>query len=61
VQLAANEHVVKSETVFELTYRAKVSEWLNIQPEVQYTRTQSNPSKDNDLIVGVRFEIKWSH
>lgn len=61
VQTNASEQVLKSETTYELTYQAKVNDWLNIQPEMQYIKTSAeNPTRDDDLVVGVRFEIALS-
>lgn len=60
-QVSAGEQVIKSETAYELTYQARINEWLSIQPEVQYVKTSaSDPARDNDLIVGVRFELAMS-
>lgn len=47
-----------AETVFELTYRAQVQDWLAVQPSLQYIQ---NPNMDSTLpdakVIGVRLEI----
>ena len=46
------------ETSFELTYRAKLSEWLTVQPDLQYIiHPGYDPALKNDLIIGLHFEI----
>ena len=55
--LAAGDPVVRHETAYEITYRAKINDWLNIQPEFQYIKTQSNREREKDIIVGLRLEI----
>ena len=46
------------ETNFELTYRAPITRWLTIQPDIQY---RINPNMDprlkNDLLFMIYFEI----
>ncbi len=48
----------RAETVWELTYAARVAEWLQVQPNLQYV---VNPGWDRDrenaLVVGVRFSL----
>jgi porin len=46
------------ETNFELTYRAPITSWLTIQPDVQYWINPGlDPTKKDDFLVGVHFEI----
>jgi porin len=51
------------ECIVEITYRVNVSEWLSIQPDIQYVR---HPGADAQLgsawVVGLRFELGsgWS-
>lgn len=51
------------ESIVELTYRVNVSDWLTLQPDVQYIR---HPGVDAQLssawAVGLRFEVgtQWS-
>ncbi|HUN44670.1 MAG TPA: carbohydrate porin [Acetobacteraceae bacterium] len=46
------------EPSFELTYRAKICDWLTVQPDMQYI---VHPSYDrtlrNDFVIGLHFEI----
>lgn len=47
------------EIAIELTYRFPVSEWLTLQPNVQYViNTGLDPTLDDVLAVGVRFEVQ---
>ena len=51
------------EYIVELTYRMNVSDWLAIQPDVQYIRHPSaDPRLDAGWAVGLRFEAgsRWS-
>ncbi|HWQ94591.1 MAG TPA: carbohydrate porin [Gammaproteobacteria bacterium] len=42
----------------ELTYRAQVTHWLAIQPDIQYViNPDTNPDLQNATIVGIRFEV----
>ncbi len=47
-----------AETAWELTYAARVTEWLQVQPNLQYI---VNPGWDRDrenaLVVGIRFSL----
>lgn len=46
------------EAALELTYRAAVTEWLTIQPDVQYILNPGmEPSLQNSLAFGLRFEL----
>lgn len=51
------------ESIVEITYRVNVSEWLSLQPDIQYVR---HPGADAQLgsawVVGLRFELGagWS-
>ena len=43
---------------FELTYRAKINDWLTVQPDVQYWINPGvDPTLKNDLLVGIHFEV----
>ena len=46
------------ETHYELTYHAKVNDWLKVQPDIQYI-SHPNLVTDlkNDFVFGVHFEI----
>ena len=46
------------ETSLELTYRAKVNDWLTMQPDLQYIIHPGYVSKyKDDVVIGVHFEI----
>lgn len=56
--LAGGTKLNNYEPSFEATYRAKLNEWLNVQPDVQYIINPAySQTTKNDLIVGVHFEI----
>ena len=58
---ALGEPVEKRETALELTYRAQVTPWLAVQPDVQYVINPGvDPALKNALVVGLRFELAWS-
>ncbi len=45
----------------ELTYSAQISEYLRVQPDIQYIiNPGANTALDNALLVGVRFELGWT-
>ena len=47
------------EIAIELTYRFPVSEWLSLQPNVQYVINPGlDPALDDALAFGVRFELQ---
>jgi len=49
------------ETTLELTWRAPVTDWLVLQPDVQYIVNPGNdPELDNALVVALRFELSYS-
>jgi len=46
------------EAAIELTYRATISEWLTIQPDVQYILNPgADPLLRDSVAIGVRFEL----
>lgn len=48
------------EVAYELTYRARVTRWLFIQPDVQYvTNPGGNPDVDDALVVGARVVVSF--
>lgn len=50
----ATEH---SEEGMELAYRAQLTPWLAIQPDVQYIiHPDTDPQRDDATVIGVRFE-----
>ncbi|MEZ5564633.1 MAG: carbohydrate porin [Gammaproteobacteria bacterium] len=55
--LATDRH----ETNVELTYSAKITDWLTLQPDIQYIiNPGTNPELDNALVVVLRFELNFS-
>ncbi len=48
----------KAETVVELTYRAPLTQWLTLQPNVQYViNPGTDPTLSDALAFGLRFEL----
>jgi porin len=48
----------RAETNIELTYRAALTPWLTLQPDVQYViNPGGNPALRNALLVGLRVEV----
>ncbi len=46
------------ETVIELTYRRRITDWLLIQPDIQYILDPSaDPALEHALVLGLRFEF----
>jgi porin len=55
--LRADRH----ETGLELTYRAPVTGWLTLQPDIQYiVNPGTDPELDNALTISLRFELSYS-
>lgn len=53
--------ILNSETTFEATYRARINEYLTIQPDVQYVVHASySPIIKNPLALGIHFELSHS-
>lgn len=47
-----------TELSYEVTYRAKINEYLTMQPDVQYiVNPNYNHAIKNDLLVGLHFEV----
>jgi porin len=57
-QFAAGTPIYGYETAFEVTYRAVLSDWLTVQPNIQYI---VHPGYDralkNDFLFGLHFEM----
>lgn len=52
---------VASETVFELTYLAPVTQFFSIQPNMQYIISpDSNRQSSNAIAMGLRLIVSWS-
>ena len=58
LQVASGAGVKTYETNFELTYRAPITKWLTVQPDIQYwINPNMDPAIKNDLLLLVHFEI----
>jgi porin len=58
MQIASGSRVETYETNFELTYRARITDWLTVQPDVQYwINPNMDPLLKNDLLFMIHFEI----
>jgi len=58
----AGEPVQNAELNIELTYRAQVTNWLAIQPDIQYViHPGIIGGLDNALVIGLRFELGASY
>ncbi len=50
------------ELTIELTYRAKVSDFLAIQPDFQYViNPGADPTLKNAFVAGLRIELSWGY
>ena len=46
------------ETAIELTYRARITDGLEVQPDIQYiVNPGTDPALDNALVFGIRIEL----
>jgi porin len=45
------------ETAYELTYRAKLTEWLTVQPDIQYIVHPADGMIKNAFVFGLHFEL----
>jgi porin len=58
MQIASGRGVETYETNFEVTYRARVTSWLTIQPDIQYwLNPNMDPALKNDLLFLIHFEV----
>lgn len=58
MQIASGNPTDAYEDNFELTYRAKIADWLVMQPDVQYwIHPGMDATRKNDLLVMLHFEI----
>jgi porin len=49
-----------SETVLEANYLVQISQWLSVQPDVQYiVRPSGNPAIKDALVLKLRFEVLY--
>ena len=57
-QIALGNGFHNNEASFEVTYRAKITDWLTVQPDVQYiTNPGYAPKAKDDLVFGLHVEI----
>ena len=57
-QLALGLSDYHYETSFEMTYRARINNWVTMQPDIQYiVHPNYDPTLKDDLIFGLHFEI----
>jgi porin len=55
-------HAARAETVVELTAQRAITNWLQIQPDLQYVVHPGwNPAADNVLVAGLRFSLALPH
>ena len=47
------------ESIVELSYRAKVAEWLVVQPDLQYVTDHGGATSMRTTLLGVRVELSW--
>ncbi|MEO7386768.1 MAG: carbohydrate porin [Gammaproteobacteria bacterium] len=60
-QRLAGFPVDSHETSIELTYRAPITGWLTLQPDIQYIiNPGTDPALDNALTISLRFELTYS-
>lgn len=51
----------RTETNIELTWRAPVTDWLTLQPDIQYViNPGTDPDLDNAFVIALRFELAFS-
>lgn len=57
-QMALGSSVSNYEQSYEATYRARITDWLTVQPDVQYIIDPLyDRSVKNDLLFGLHFEV----
>ena len=54
------EALKRREIAIELTYRAEITEYLAIQPDLQYVINPGLvPGRDDAFVAGLRLELSW--
>lgn len=49
------------ETDIEVTYSAVITDWLSVQPDIQYVFSPgADPSLGNAFVIGTRFTLIWN-
>ena len=52
--------IESSETIIDMTYLTPITDWLSLQPNLQYVINPGlDASLDDALIFGVRVELSW--
>ena len=60
-QRLAGAEADRHETNIELTWRAPVTDWLTLQPGVQYiVKPGADAQLGNGVVAMLRFELSWS-
>lgn len=58
MQVMQGAPILANETVFEGTYRARINEYLTIQPDIQYVvHAGYDPTIKNPIVLGIHFEL----
>ena len=57
----AGERIGRAETDVEATYRYAATDWLNVQPDIQYVMNpRGDRSRPNALVVGLRLAFTYT-
>ncbi len=60
-QKLAGSGADSQESSIELTYRTPITDWLTLQPDIQYIINPGvDPALDNALVILLRFELSFS-
>ena len=52
----------RHETTIELTYSARITDWLRLQPDLQYViNPGADPALDDAWVIGLRFELSSAY
>jgi len=58
--ISSGTSVDSAETTFELTYNDKITQWLSVQPDIQYiVNPGTDKELDNALVIGTRFTVNF--
>lgn len=58
--LSANPGIESHETIWELAYRARITAWLMLQPDIQYIENPgTNPGVSNAVVASLRFFLAF--
>lgn len=60
-QFAQHQPVRSGELTLEATYRAPVTSWISLQPDLQYVIHPANaPTRSSALVIGLRMELTFA-